>query len=325
MRVVIVRVLTLIILCSFSVGESKQERGWALLQRCLHETLNNANPTPYALHATFTFARPRADPAPGTYKLQWISWDRWRREIKVGNLLEIAVGGKSKKWIQRSLDAEPLLAQRLITSIEYLQDLHLDTADQITKINTQKRSGVQLQCVSYKRVVGLERTLCFDDRNGSLALVRDGLWDFEYSQPKEFDGRFLPSTIRISNQGHLRMEASVNLGTLDSMDATRCDVPLKSQEWSNCEKPVPGKALLKVPPKYPERARQDHVEGTVVLYHVMETDGSLQNLKVIQSAGADLDQAAMTAVKQWKYAPTTCEGTPIRVESETQINFTLSY
>src|SRR5215470_17603247 len=227
MRAVIVRVLALIILCSFSVGESKQERGWALLQRCLQQTLNTANPTPYALHANFTFARHGADPAPGTYTLQWISWDRWRREIDVGNLLEIAVAGRSKKWIQRSLDAEPLLAQRLITSIEYLQDLHLDTADPITKINTQRRSGVQLQCVSYKRVVGLERTVCFDDQNGSLALVRDGLWDFEYSQPREFDGRFLPSRIRISNEGQLRIEASVNLGTLDSMDTTPFDVPLK--------------------------------------------------------------------------------------------------
>jgi outer membrane biosynthesis protein TonB len=51
----------------------------------------------------------------------------------------------------------------------------------------------------------------------------------------------------------------------------------------------------------------------------------LENIKVIQTAGALLDDAAMIAVKQWKYAPTTCDGIPIRIENELQINFTLSY
>ncbi len=35
--------------------------------------------------------------------------------------------------------------------------------------------------------------------------------------------------------------------------------------------------------------------------------------------------AAMTAVKQWRFVPTTCDGIPIRVENELQVNFTLSY
>ena len=33
----------------------------------------------------------------------------------------------------------------------------------------------------------------------------------------------------------------------------------------------------------------------------------------------------MTAVKQWRFVPTTCDGIPIRVENELQVNFTLSY
>jgi TonB family protein len=313
-------------LCHFTWAESKQEKGWALLQRTATNSLNSADGSAYRIQAKFMFTRPGSDPVPGTYKLTWMSADRWRRDIDVGNLQEIAIGAKTKKWIQRSLDVQPLQAHRLNTAVEYLQDLRLDANDPIVKISEQKRDGLKLECVTYKRSIGLDRTICFDDQRGALALVRDGLWEFQYLDPRQFGNKLVPNRIHISDEGKTRVEVEIqNIENPGQPDSTLFTPPPRAQEWADCARPIPGKYLQKVAPKYPEESRQAHQEGTVVLYNVIATDGSLEDVKVIQSAGRYLDEAAMTAVKQWRFVPTTCDGIPIRVENELQVNFTLSY
>jgi hypothetical protein len=217
------------------------------------------------MQAYFTFARPGSEPVPGTYKLIWIAPDRWRHDIDVGNLQEVVIGEKNRKWLQRTLDVQPLLDRRLNVAIGYLQDLRLDPTDLVTKISEQKRNGAKLQCVTYKGAVGLERTVCFDEQTGVLASVRDGLWEFDYSDPEPFGTRPVPRQIRISDEGKLRIEAQIR--HIDDPGVVEADFftpPSHAQEWADCDKPVAGKYISKVAPKYPEQARQAHHEGTAV-------------------------------------------------------------
>lgn len=62
-------------------------------------------------------------------------------------------------------------------------------------------------------------------------------------------------------------------------------------------------AVHKVNPTYPEAARDAKVQGTVVLDTLIATDGSVRDVKVLQSAGDDLDAAAMDAARQWRFQP----------------------
>jgi periplasmic protein TonB len=78
-----------------------------------------------------------------------------------------------------------------------------------------------------------------------------------------------------------------------------------------------------VPPKYPAAAGRARIEGTVELMAVIGKDGSVQDVHV-ESGLPVLAQAAVDAVKQWRYKPYLLNGSPVEVESRITINFTLS-
>ena len=78
-----------------------------------------------------------------------------------------------------------------------------------------------------------------------------------------------------------------------------------------------------VTPQYPPEAGRARLEGTVVLMAVIGKDGSVTDLRV-ESGLPILAQAAIDAVKQWRYKPYLVDGEPVEVDSRITINFTLS-
>ena len=78
-----------------------------------------------------------------------------------------------------------------------------------------------------------------------------------------------------------------------------------------------------VAPQYPAEAGRARIEGTVVLMAVIGTDGSVKDVRV-ESGLPLLAQAAINAVRQWRYRPYTIDGEPVEVDSRITINFTLS-
>jgi len=78
------------------------------------------------------------------------------------------------------------------------------------------------------------------------------------------------------------------------------------------------KAPIKVeapPPVYPELARKARIQGIVIVEAVIDKDGNVIKAKVLRSPGAHFgfDQAAINAVKQWKFKPGTQNGKPVDV------------
>jgi protein TonB len=84
-----------------------------------------------------------------------------------------------------------------------------------------------------------------------------------------------------------------------------------------------GLLVRKVNPNYPPLARQARIQGQVLLQAEISKDGSIQNLRLI-SGHPMLAPAAIEAVKQWKYKPYLLNGEPVEVETQVQVNFTLS-
>jgi TonB family protein len=80
----------------------------------------------------------------------------------------------------------------------------------------------------------------------------------------------------------------------------------------------------KVQPDYPPEAREAHIQGTVLLRAVISKDGSIEKLTLV-SGHPMLAPAAIDAVKQWRYKPYLLMGSPMEVDTEIQVNFTLSY
>jgi periplasmic protein TonB len=84
-----------------------------------------------------------------------------------------------------------------------------------------------------------------------------------------------------------------------------------------------GLVIHKIQPAYPPLARTARVQGSVVLAAVIGKDGNIQNLHVI-SGHPLLTQAALDAVKQWKYKPYILNGEPVEVDTQVTVNFTLA-
>jgi len=78
-----------------------------------------------------------------------------------------------------------------------------------------------------------------------------------------------------------------------------------------------------VAPQYPPEAGRQRIEGTVVLMAVIGKDGTVHDVRV-ESGLPLLAQAAIEAVKQWRYKPYLLNGEPVEVDSHITINFTLS-
>jgi protein TonB len=77
-----------------------------------------------------------------------------------------------------------------------------------------------------------------------------------------------------------------------------------------------------VAPVYPEIARVARVQGAVQIEAVIGTDGVVQQARVI-SGSPLLSDAALSAVRQWRYTPTTLNNQPISVIMTVTVTFTL--
>ena len=85
-----------------------------------------------------------------------------------------------------------------------------------------------------------------------------------------------------------------------------------------------GSLLRRIEPEYPEEARARQIEGPVVLdIHIAE-DGGVKYLKVV-SGPPSLAQAAMNAVKQWKFKPQIKNGHRVEMETTVTLNFRLPH
>jgi protein TonB len=80
--------------------------------------------------------------------------------------------------------------------------------------------------------------------------------------------------------------------------------------------------VIDVRPIYPDLARAAHVEGTVILEAVLDTTGHVTQLRVLRSVPL-LDQAALDAVRQWRYSPSIYYGKPVSVLMTITVRFTL--
>jgi protein TonB len=82
------------------------------------------------------------------------------------------------------------------------------------------------------------------------------------------------------------------------------------------------KLIRKVEPVYPELAKRARVSGVVILVVTVDEEGNVTDVKV-NKGHALLNEAAVNAVRQWKYSPTTLNGEPVPVIATVTVIFNL--
>jgi len=83
-------------------------------------------------------------------------------------------------------------------------------------------------------------------------------------------------------------------------------------------------ARSKVTPRFPQRAEGRKILGRVVLQAVVRKDGTIGELEVLKPAGGDcgFEEAAIEAIRKWRYKPATKGGEPVDVYFTIVVDFT---
>lgn len=107
-----------------------------------------------------------------------------------------------------------------------------------------------------------------------------------------------------------------------AIDSTRTDTDadsgetdqLRTKDFSGeCNEITHPVVVEKVDPVYPEGARAERVTGMVIVETVVTSDGSVEDVRVLESPDERLSAAAVAAVRQWRFKPALCDGTPVGV------------
>ena len=132
--------------------------------------------------------------------------------------------------------------------------------------------------------------------SAAVAAVRQ--WVYE---PTIVNGRAVPVIISVAVEFKLAPPAPVRVG-------------------GAIKPPVQTK---RVSPPYPPEAQAAGVQGVVIMEVSIGADGKVTDVRVLRSIPL-LDQAAIDAVRQWEYAPTIVDGTPVPILMTVTLNFALT-
>ena len=85
---------------------------------------------------------------------------------------------------------------------------------------------------------------------------------------------------------------------------------------------TPAEAVTKVPPSYPDAAREHGVQGTVWMQALVRTDGTV-GATLVTRGHPELNAAAVAAVAQWRFQPAIAAGKPVATWQAVPVKFVL--
>jgi periplasmic protein TonB len=154
-------------------------------------------------------------------------------------------------------------------------------------------------------------------------------------QGKLVQPRAIPKEVAVFKEAELPPEAPVTgggvlggvdqglLGGLGAGPAVAAPPPPPKQQRIKLGGQVVAAKLLAQPqPVYPPLARQARIQGNVVLHAIIDKDGRVGELQVV-SGHPLLVQAALEAVKNWRYQPTQLNGDAVEVDTTITVTFVL--
>jgi TonB family protein len=227
-----------------------------------------------------------------------------------------------------------LILRQLVNPMPSDEDIRASKPD----LRKETFGKVQMDCIMLAQEIknvaylplGLFPTYCFDRDRDSLRIS----YDFgSQTTVRSRIGTFLERTVAIDQVTTLGAVNAItaHVEALQTMPLTEGNfVPTAEFEEVSTDKPTiasevaDGFALSKVPPVYPERARQKRISGTVIIFAVIGRDGRLHSMRLVSTPDPDLAIAALAAVRQWAYKPYLFRGEPTEVQTKIKVNFAFS-
>lgn len=294
------------------------------------EHLGAASTAPFLLQAEIKAAFDKKE-IPGSYKLFWWSPNRWQESMVLGDFRRMRDGVTGGYWQLRSWDYQPPMIFDLEKLLDIRSLLEVRSGETFRKVRMRKIAEMSLPCVEIDYHSAIARELCFDAATGLLVHAESPGTTrpssertvFDYSEAISISTNQFPSILRLHRGKDFSIEVSV--GRLQLVSEIQPPPPMSGSEqfefWRSCQDMTPAILETTVKPQFPDALRRTHGQGTVLLYARIEADGTISHIKTLQSASPILERVAREAVEQWRYKPASCQGTPVKVETVIETQF----
>lgn len=278
----------------------------------------------------------------GTIEEWWVSPNEYRIEFNSGSLQHVIATGQTNEPTPANRDSY-LMTELWLKIVRPLQYLPLAGAPKQSK---QMVGTAQLDCFTLppSAAIRLDPSqdpvmYCTDPEQHSLRLVRTG----DQLLVRNSLGKFHGTEVALSSTLlYLDLPAiSAKISALQSFTpgspgspALQPNPPAAAAELKTITSPAGaavkltllgrvagGRALDKPNPVYPPAARAVHIHGRVLLHAVITKSGRISSLFVIASPHELLSEAAMDAVRNWKYEPYLLNGQPVERDTTIAVNF----
>lgn len=192
-------------------------------------------------------------------------------------------------------------------------------------ITSRTKDGLTMTCTE-RRTPYWE--VCFDAATGvAVAAVDNTGLVSQFSDFQVWGTHLVPKHVIVFANNAPILEAQVE--TLEALPADQAtasafappsEARFQESAPSHCQVKQ-AHILDKVRPDYPRSAGSPAGDGTVGLWGMIDETGKVSDVIVVQSAGPAFDQAAIAAVRQWRYSPLTICGQPSAFPGTFQVSF----
>jgi TonB family protein len=163
------------------------------------------------------------------------------------------------------------------------------------------------------------------DQAGKFSL--GSLPDGAYRLDVEASG-FAPAVRTLQRVDGRRLDITLDVGSVEETVVVHgrgaaSTVPVGPHRTRVGGNVIPAKLVHQTNPEYPEDAQSRGVQGAVVLRAVISLDGAPLSLTSLTSPDPQLTDAAINAVKQWRYQPSLLNGNPVETATTITVNFQL--
>jgi hypothetical protein len=238
-RPIVVSLISLVAFARIAAAEDIQKTAEGMLERARQlSDIRSPNAPGFRLNVTFSFIGKDLETVQGTYTEVWISNSQWRREIVVGNLRQVEIGGPTRRWLADNGEDLPEPVANIAAMVQMFPSRNAKfefdsaiTRDPVTQCFLTKAVGERQQ----------RHAFCFDKNHHVLAenespqLVGDRVADYacSYNQFAKFGDYWFPRQIECRLNGHRQVEAKVvDLSPISSPDSALFMRPTAHWRWA---------------------------------------------------------------------------------------------
>jgi hypothetical protein len=289
----------------------KQAEGMALIQKAVDLT-DLRKSGPYRMRANVTMEDETFGRREGIDVHNFISPERWRRDLDVTGYNEIAVFLGGYMYRSRNTRFTPPGVRGDLSGT--LRNLPETLNYKVLRVYDRKVNGVDARCVylqQNRKEMPAEIKWCFDASTGLpiVTLSSQETWYTEFSSYKAFGNKFIPGKIELFEKGKSRGAAIIEFEPSVSNEESIFKIPSDAMGRRWCDDMQGPRSKVIGPVSVPPGARSH--QG-LELFYELTIDEHGKVLGVVPMAEKPfVDRIAIETMRNWEFEPARCGDTPV--------------